>query len=244
MGARVITGARVTSIVDEAFDPDAACVVLTVEGTGVAGGRARVRARRVVHCTNSAAAALLPQLRGRIVPVRNHLVATAPLPPLAGTEGGGGGGGGCGFGVYPGWVYGSQRADGIVVIGGFRNAAPAKGVGAAIDSGCGHESLAPDGFHADARAAARAFVRDRLPSAATITHEWTGVIGWSEDNLPWVGAVPGRPAHLVCAGFSGHGMAQTFLCGAAVAHIARTGEFLLFTVTFYANHAHNLTRSP
>lgn len=98
---------------------------------------------------------------------------------------------------------------------------PGSEVGAADDFGAGTST--PAGFHADARAAARAFVRDRLPPAAIITHEWTGVIGWSEDNLPWVGSVPGRPAHLVCAGFSGHGMAQTFLCGAAVAHIARTG---------------------
>ena len=124
MGARVATGARVTSIVDEVFDPNAPCVVLTVEGPGVAGGRAQVRARRVVHCTNAAAPTLLPQLRGRIVPVRNHLIATAPLPLLAGTQRGGGGSssGGCGFGVHPGWVYGSQRADGVVILGGFRNA--------------------------------------------------------------------------------------------------------------------------
>ena len=81
MGARVATSARVVSAVDEGESEESG-VLLTVEGVGVIGGRATVRAQRVVHCTNAAAPALLPRLRGCIVPVRNHLVATAPLPPL------------------------------------------------------------------------------------------------------------------------------------------------------------------
>ena len=80
------------------------------------------------------------------------------------------------------------------------------------------------GIHDDAMAAARRFVAERLPLGARITHEWSGVIGWSCDNLPWVGMLPHRPAHYVCAGFSGHGMAQTFLCGKAVAEMIRVKE--------------------
>eukprot|EP00955_Chlamydomonas_euryale_P101002 365318-Chlamydomonas_euryale.AAC.16 len=38
-----------------------------------------ISARAVVHCTNAYSSALLPELRGLLIPVRNHVAATAPL---------------------------------------------------------------------------------------------------------------------------------------------------------------------
>lgn len=34
---------------------------------------------------------------------------------------------------------------------------------------------------------------------------WTGVMGYSKDALPYVGAVPGRPGQFINAGHHGHG---------------------------------------
>ena len=58
--------------------------------------------------------------------------------------------------------------------------------------------------------------------------EWTGIMGYSRDNLPWVGSIP--QAYIpnversskslsnlwVAAGYTGHGMPNGFLCGRAV----------------------------
>ena len=35
--------------------------------------------------------------------------------------------------------------------------------------------------------------------------EWTGVMGYSRDGCPWVGAVPEQEGIWVCGGYTGHG---------------------------------------
>lgn len=49
------------------------------------------------------------------------------------------------------------------------------------------------------------------------THQWTGIMGFSRDNLPWVGEVPSSPRLFVLAGYTGHGMPNAWLCGKSVA---------------------------
>ncbi len=46
---------------------------------------------------------------------------------------------------------------------------------------------------------------------------WTGVIGWSCDDEPWVGPLPTRPNGFIVAGFCGSGLARTWLAGQACA---------------------------
>jgi glycine/D-amino acid oxidase-like deaminating enzyme len=36
--------------------------------------------------------------------------------------------------------------------------------------------------------------------------EWSGIMGYSRDDHPWVGAVPGRPGVYLSGGYTGHGM--------------------------------------
>lgn len=52
-------------------------------------------------------------------------------------------------------------------------------------------------------------------------YEWTGIMGFSRDANPWVGRVPsaesGGGGLYLAAGFTGHGMPSTSLCGRAVA---------------------------
>jgi len=69
---------------------------------------------------------------------------------------------------------------------------------------------------------ARAFLWEHfaLPAEVEIEQEWTGIIGWSCDDTPWVGAVPGQPGAYVCAGFCGSGLSRAFVCGMAVADMA------------------------
>ncbi|CAD0087061.1 unnamed protein product [Aureobasidium mustum] len=49
------------------------------------------------------------------------------------------------------------------------------------------------------------------------THEWTGIMGFSRDNLPWVGEVLDHKGVFVVAGYTGHGMPNAWLCGKSVA---------------------------
>ena len=51
--------------------------------------------------------------------------------------------------------------------------------------------------------------------------EWTGIMGYSRDGCPWVGAVPGQHEGLwVCGGYTGHGKNPlrdpSFLCCASL----------------------------
>jgi len=57
--------------------------------------------------------------------------------------------------------------------------------------------------------AQRDFVRRHLPAFAplTPTARWTGIMAYTPDGLPLVGAVPGRDRRWVCAGWNGHGLA-------------------------------------
>lgn len=60
-------------------------------------------------------------------------------------------------------------------------------------------------------------------------YEWTGIMGYSRDNHPWVGQMPGMDGVWVSAGYTGHGMPNGTLCGkAAVEMLLRTenGESL------------------
>lgn len=51
------------------------------------------------------------------------------------------------------------------------------------------------------------------------SHQWTGIMGFSRDDLPWIGPVPGSEGVFMAAGFTGHGMPNTWLSGKAVAEM-------------------------
>ncbi|KAL4758879.1 FAD dependent oxidoreductase-domain-containing protein [Aspergillus foveolatus] len=60
-------------------------------------------------------------------------------------------------------------------------------------------------------------------SGAVTENVWTGIMGYSSDNLPHVGRVPGERSQWILAGFTGHGMAQVFLAAEGVARMVVQG---------------------
>lgn len=59
----------------------------------------------------------------------------------------------------------------------------------------------------------------------TLTNPFvTTVMGYSNDEFPYVGPACGRLGQYVCAGFTGHGMPQIFLSAKAVAVMTLTGD--------------------
>lgn len=165
-----------------------------VAADGVRTERARVSAGAVVVCVNAYAAHLAPL---RVRPVRGQMLATAPVPrrvferPAY---------------AHRGYRYWRQRADGRLLIGGWRDTA--------ADEEVGEEERTT----ARVQDQLERFLRERA-SEATITHRWAGIMGFSHDALPYVGAL--ESGVFVNAGFTGHGMAFATATAELVADLIR-----------------------
>lgn len=57
-------------------------------------------------------------------------------------------------------------------------------------------------------------------SGAAVDSIWTGVMGYSYDSHPHIGAVPGRKEQFILAGFNGHGMPVIWLAAKELALMA------------------------
>jgi gamma-glutamylputrescine oxidase len=138
-----------------------------------------VSAGAIVLCTNAYTSHLTPS---RVRPVRGQMLATAPTAPVFARP------------AYAkrGYQYWRQRADGCVLVGGWRDTA--------VDGEVGEEEHTTAGVQAHLEA----FLREH-GIAAPITHRWAGTMGFSHDALPYVGRTSTRL--FVCGGFTGHGMA-------------------------------------
>ncbi|KAH9908420.1 FAD dependent oxidoreductase [Xylariomycetidae sp. FL2044] len=187
--------------------------------------RGPVRATKVVYATNGYASALLPELEGKIIPVRgicSHIVV--PPPPPAGREPGRRRGGGRPPPLLANsyiirrsptsYEYLVPRLDGSIVVGGGRETYLHK-----LDSWYG--VARDDGLIEEARGHFDGYMQRTFhgweDSGAETARVWTGIMGYSSDSSPWVGPLPGRRNQYILAGFSGHGMPQAFLTAKGVA---------------------------
>jgi gamma-glutamylputrescine oxidase len=154
-----------------------------------------VRARHVVVAADGALPVLVPEYEGRVRPRRLHMVATEPVPPVFDTL------------VYARWGYEylQQRPDGRILAGGFSDLD-------AADSYTDSEAGSPAIWER-----VRRYLADKIGADAEITHRWAGVVGYSEDSLPYVGEVPGRAGLYVSGGYSGVGNVPGFMCGRDIA---------------------------
>jgi gamma-glutamylputrescine oxidase len=159
-----------------------------------AGGS--VNARHVVVAADGALPALVPEYAGRVHARRLHMTATAPLSERV-TE----------RLVYYRWGYEyfQQRPDGRLLIGGFSD----------VDGDLSYTD-SDEGSPAIWERIER-HIRYDLGLDTEITHRWAGVVGYSDDRLPYVGEVPDRPGLYVAGGYSGHGNVPGFLAGKLVA---------------------------
>ena len=167
---------------------------VAVSAAEVVTERRRVRAGAVVVCVNAYAAHLVPL---RVRPVRGQMLATEPVarrvfdrPAYANR----------------GYRYWRQRADGRVLVGGWRDTAAEEEVG--------EEERTSDRV----QRRLEEFLRERAPDAR-VSHRWAGIMGFSHDALPYVGRL--ATGVFVNAGFTGHGMAFTTATGELVADLIR-----------------------
>ncbi len=158
--------------------------------------RATVLASKVVLATNAWTPRLLPAVP--IQPTRGQVVATVPLDRAI-----------VPFPMYAdhGYQYWRQTADFRLVVGGWRNLAIRT------------EETPEEELNPQIQAALEGFVQDVVPGVG-VERRWAGIMGFTPDMFPLVGAVPGMDGVFISAGFSGHGVSMAFTCGERVARRA------------------------
>jgi glycine/D-amino acid oxidase-like deaminating enzyme len=176
--------------------------VYTVEnesnGLMVKSDRGQIKAKHVVYATNGWTRQLLPSMNNIIVPVRGQVLITEPVSLMWNFS----------FSTNFGYEYCLQRPDGRIVLGGMRWLKPEQEVG--IDDDSTIDPSISNGL--------KEFLPQHFPELSNIQidKEWTGILGFSQDNNPLIGPLPHRQGEYIAAGFSGHGMPMTFLAGKTV----------------------------
>jgi glycine/D-amino acid oxidase-like deaminating enzyme len=152
-----------------------------------------VRCRVAIVAVDGALATVLPELEGRVWPMRLQMMATGPHPagllPHA-------------IGTRWGWDYGQQLPDGTIAFGGCR------------DAGGDAERTFDTTPTPDVQSALDRRFHEVTGETPRVTHRWTGTGGYTADGLPILEQV--RPDVWAVGGYCGTGN----LFGAACARSA------------------------
>ena len=161
-----------------------------------------LRAERVVVAADGALPALVPAYAPRVRTLRLHMVATAPVAER----------------VLPrpiyaryGFEYAQQRPDGRLAVGGFRDAE---------GDACYTDREEPSAL---VQEHLRRYLAEELGVEAPITHGWVGLVGYTEDQRPFAGAVPGQDGLFALGGYCGTGNLNGFVAGRIVAELVAQG---------------------
>lgn len=159
------------------------------------------RAERVVLALGPSLPDLVPDAAEFVRPVRAQMLATAPadarhIPvPVYSHQGG---------------FYVRQREDGRVVAGGGRH------------QHRDAEETSVDATTPAVQATIERYLHTHFPwtQSLPIDQRWSGTMGFSPDERPVVGRVPGHPEGIFATGFTGHGMGYGFRMGRLLADLA------------------------
>ncbi|KAL2919210.1 hypothetical protein HK105_200853 [Polyrhizophydium stewartii] len=201
-----------------AFSPRTAVERVEPPSAGTSGpvrlltSQGAIAAKTVVYCTNAYTPSLFPEVD--ITPIKNQVVVTDRIKRIP-----------FDFAIksHSGYNYVSPREDSRIVVGGMRYLVDTYEVGNDDDAN----------LHPAVSAGLAEYVPTNLPElepaesrelggsqTVGVAEEWAGIMGFTSSQMPLVGQIPDRPGELICAGFSGHGIARACLCGKAVADMA------------------------
>ena len=151
----------------------------------------------VVFATNGYSPLLNKFFADKIFPTRGQILATEAVPRFMEAP------------CYANFVldYFRQLPTGQVVIGGFRQ------LQKDVEKGYSDETSEV------IQEALEKFLRDHVPAVrqAKITHRWSGIMGFSVDGQPMVGALPTDHQLYFVGGFTAHGIGLAFHSGKALA---------------------------
>ncbi|KAJ3768495.1 FAD dependent oxidoreductase [Lentinula raphanica] len=207
--------------------------------------RGQIRANKVVFATNAYTATLLPEFLGNIVPGQGQCAAIVPTPSYSGK--------GmmdrtcCYSWGKDNFDYLVQRPkDGIIILGGGKASVPHLDAVLGCTNDSGH--LDDGGKQAEITeylkgAMNKYFVgwqdsgsgqdeknmhpdeRSQTRSGEGFLYDWTGIMGYTRDNIPFVGNVEGKPGAYIIAGHCGHGMARIVSCAKGLATLISGGSW-------------------
>jgi glycine/D-amino acid oxidase-like deaminating enzyme len=174
--------------------------------------RGIVEAKKVVLATNAYTSHLLPQMADLIVPCRGQMSALVPGAAFSGPHR-----------TRMNFGFVGPRMDDYLIqrpgpsahlmFGGGRSYGPSLGISS--------DEEVDDKVARYLRTALPLLLqseqKEKGETELTATHQWTGIMGFSRDDLPWVGQVPNSAGLFVVAGYTGHGMPNAWLCGKGVA---------------------------
>jgi hypothetical protein len=181
--------------------------------------RGTIKARKLALATNAYTSHLLPDFADLIVPCRGQMSALRPLPSIAGANRLKTSMGFEGDGLDDYLIQRPNEKGGHLMFGGGRTFG--KSVGVTDDSTFDKATAAylrrelVEAFDLEEKRRADSGEAVEMEAVA----QWTGVMGFSRDEVPWVGPVPGKEGVFVAAGYTGHGMPNTWLSGKAVAEM-------------------------
>lgn len=184
----------------------------TESGVKVHTERGTITAQRVICATNAYTSHLLPSFAPLIVPVRGQMSALKPFSSVSGSE----------HRLKTSLGFSSSGEEDYLIqrptdrgehlmFGGGRSHG-GRTVGTTDDS------IIDPGTET--------YLREKLGKvlglpesgqAMDVVKMWTGIMGFSRDDKPWIGEV--GDGIFVAAGFTGHGMPNTWLSGKAVAEL-------------------------
>jgi gamma-glutamylputrescine oxidase len=58
---------------------------------------------------------------------------------------------------------------------------------------------------------------------APVTHRWVGIVGYTDDLMPFIAEVPDMPGVYAAGGYSGHGNVLGYMAGKQIAELIAPG---------------------
>lgn len=179
-----------------------------------------VRASRVLLCTNAYASELAPGLIDVVKPNRGQMLALQPESPEdAGLA--------CAYYLNHGSEYIRRGAPGEVLIGGARARYAEQ------------EATKSDDVTHEVQHRLEDFVRRLVTDRYIVTARWAGIMGFTSDALPVIGAVDlenaaGDGRVWFCGGLTGHGMSMGYQTGRHAVRVMVEGEPTMFGLDRFA----------
>ncbi|KAF1957868.1 FAD dependent oxidoreductase [Byssothecium circinans] len=182
--------------------------------------RGTITSSTIILATNAYTSALLPHFADLIVPVRGEMSALFPpeestiLPNSHGMVAALGQSANNDDYLIQRPFSGVPNPAGHLMFGGGRGAGKLPTVGVSDDSVIDEDTAA--------------YLRGALLKVLKLDGKteglkelkaskiWTGIMGYSRDDHPWVGKVPQKEGLWLVGGYTGHGMPNATLCGKAV----------------------------
>ncbi|ODV88115.1 hypothetical protein CANARDRAFT_26271 [[Candida] arabinofermentans NRRL YB-2248] len=176
--------------------------------------RGDVIAKQLVLATNAYTASVEPRFEDKIVPIKgacSHIVSSDPskrTPHLTNT-----------YGIrFDGadTDYLINRPDGSVILGGAKkHIYPHKSLFYKVVD---DSTLIPNSKEYFSESMKKLFYTWK-DFDSKVDYVWSGILGYTDDSLPYVGELPGDKNKFIIAGFHGHGMPRVLLCAKALAKV-------------------------